>query len=130
MSQRSADERIQALKDAGVELLSYSKMSTINSCLYSAWRTYILHDRGSDNCYSWAGTVCHDSLELLENDKITETDLLPALRPVLPKWTNSVLSSQKAIAEQTKSGNATLPTFVIFVKHIIGQKASLPQRNC
>lgn len=77
MSQRSADERIQALKDAGVELLSYSKMSTINSCLYSAWRTYILHDRGSDNCYSWAGTVCHDSLELLENDKITETDLLP-----------------------------------------------------
>lgn len=77
MSQRSADERIQALKDAGVELLSYSKMSTINSCLYSAWRTYILHDRGADNCYSWAGTVCHDSLELLENDKITEVELLP-----------------------------------------------------
>lgn len=77
MSQRSADERIQALKDAGVELLSYSKMSTINSCLYSAWRTYILHDRGADSCYSWAGTVCHDSLELLENDKITEADLLP-----------------------------------------------------
>ena len=63
IAERARDPRLQALYDEGVNVYSFSKLGTINSCLYGAWRTYILHDRGSGSVYTELGTASHQAIE-------------------------------------------------------------------
>lgn len=80
MSQREKDPRLQALYDQGINVYSYSKLNTIDGCLYEAWQNYVRHDRGTNSIYGVLGNCIHDVLEDIVNQKATETDLLPALR--------------------------------------------------
>ena len=80
MADRAKDPRLQALFDAGVNVYSFSKLSTINQCLYQAWRTYILHDPGISSVYGSLGGCVHDCLQNIVDGKGTTADLLPSLQ--------------------------------------------------
>lgn len=75
MATREYDKRLNELKKSGEELYSISKLDSINNCLYGAYRTYKLKERGKDNVYSICGTRLHDALENIANGTMTEKDL-------------------------------------------------------
>jgi len=81
--ERADDKRLQELKESGVELYSISKLDTINNCLYGAYRTYRLGDRGGNNIYALMGGKLHDVLEGMANGTKTKADLLPAMQEEL-----------------------------------------------
>lgn len=83
MGERAEDKRLQELKDQGVELYSISRLDTINNCLYEAYLTYRLGDRGANNIYAVMGGKLHDVLEGMANGTATKEDLLPAMRAEL-----------------------------------------------
>jgi len=76
---REQDERLNKLKASGKTVYSISRLDTINHCLYEAYRTYILHDRGENNVYAMLGGKVHDVLEAIVNGEATEADLQPAV---------------------------------------------------
>lgn len=80
MAERPRDPRLQKLYDAGMNVYSFSKLGTINQCLYSAWRTYILHDRGLGSVYTELGTAAHEATEDFIAGKINQDALLPAFQ--------------------------------------------------
>lgn len=77
IAERARDPRLQALYDEGVNVYSFSKLGTINSCLYGAWRTYILHDRGGGSVYTELGTASHQAIEDFIEGKIDKSGMLP-----------------------------------------------------
>lgn len=83
MGDRELNPTLAKLKENGIETYSISKLDTINNCMYGAYRTYKLHDRGKNNIYALLGTKVHDTLEGIVNGQNTETDLLPAIRSEL-----------------------------------------------
>lgn len=83
LAERKIDARLKALYDKGVEVFSISKLDTINNCLYEAYRTYKLHERGENNIYGIMGTKIHDTLEGIILGKNTESDLLLAVNSEL-----------------------------------------------
>lgn len=83
MAQREQDPRIQSLYDAGVNVYSFSKLNTIDQCLYSAYRTYVKKDRGLDSVYTSLGSSIHDTLQTIIEGTGTTADLLPAMQNTL-----------------------------------------------
>lgn len=81
--ERADDKRLQELKDSGVELYSISKLDAINNCLFGAYMTYRLGDRGGNNIYAIMGGKLHDVLEGMANGTKTKADLLPAMQEEL-----------------------------------------------
>lgn len=77
IAERAKDPRLQALYDEGVNVYSFSKLGTINNCLYESWRTYILHDRGSGSVYTELGTASHQAIEDFIEGKIDKSGMLP-----------------------------------------------------
>ena len=76
---RASDKRLEEIRASGKPIYSISRLDTINRCLYEAYRTYILHEKGRDSCYALLGGKIHDILEGITNGVNTETDLLPAM---------------------------------------------------
>lgn len=83
MSERNVAPELQALYDADITVYSISRLDCINHCLYEAYRSYKLKQRGDDNIYSLLGTKVHDVLEQITNGSATEADLLPAMEQEL-----------------------------------------------
>lgn len=81
--ERIVSKELQELRDSGEEIFSISRLDSINQCLYSAYRTYRLHDRGDNNIYALLGSRIHDTLEMITNGEATEEDLLPAMNQEL-----------------------------------------------
>jgi len=79
MAEREQDPRITALYDAEKKVYSFSRLASVEQCLYGAWLTYIKHEKGSDNIYSALGGRVHDTLEMITHGKATEADLWPAV---------------------------------------------------
>lgn len=50
---------------------SYSRLTTFEQCNYSYFKQYILKENGSDNVYSLLGSVTHDVVEALQENKMT-----------------------------------------------------------
>ena len=59
---------------------SISRLDAINRCLYEAYRTYILDERGEKNIYTILGSSIHECLENIINNRATEKDLLFAMQ--------------------------------------------------
>lgn len=78
MSERLEDKRLEELKAQGHELYSISKMDTINHCLYDAYLTYRLDNRGGNNIYAIMGGKLHDVLEGMANGTAKKEDLMKA----------------------------------------------------
>lgn len=74
---------IEEIRKSGTEVYSISRLDCINRCLYEAYRTYILGQRGKGNIYSNLGGRIHEVLEGITNGTTTEADLLPAMQAEL-----------------------------------------------
>ena len=83
MAKRENDPRLQKLFDEKKNVYSISKLNCIDQCLYQAYCTYILKDRGLNNCYGIMGSKIHDVLEAIINGDATEKELTPALQAEL-----------------------------------------------
>ena len=83
--ERQPQEILKDLQENNITVYSFSRLETINNCLYEAYRTYILDDRANQipNCYSLLGGKIHDVLEQIMNNKASESDLLPAMNQEL-----------------------------------------------
>ena len=77
--ERASDKRLEELRASGKTIYSISRLDTINHCLYEAYRTYVLGDRGETNVYAMLGSKVHDVLENIVNGISTESDLQPAV---------------------------------------------------
>jgi len=73
--QRELDERLEKLKEQHIPIYSFSRLETINRCLYESYLTYVKGDRGENNIYALLGGKCHDTLEKIMNGEATEADL-------------------------------------------------------
>ena len=76
MGERATDQRLEELKAQGNELYSISKLDSINNCLYGAYLTYRLDNRGGNNIYAIMGGKLHDVLEGMANGTATKDELL------------------------------------------------------
>jgi hypothetical protein len=76
LAKREKDPRLQALFDAGKNVYSISKANTIEECLYEAYNTYILHNKGVNGIYGVLGTRIHDQLEAIVQGEAA-VDTLP-----------------------------------------------------
>ena len=83
MGERATDQRLEELKAQGNELYSISKLDSINNCLYGAYLTYRLDNRGGNNIYAIMGGKLHDVLEGMANGTATKDELLPAMQAEL-----------------------------------------------
>lgn len=79
MAIREKDPRLQALYDAGKMVYSISRCNTINHCLYEAYQTYILHEKGSNGIYGILGTKIHDKLQEIMEGTASADELTPIL---------------------------------------------------
>lgn len=83
MAKREKNQRLQELFDAGMNVYSISKCNTINECLYEAYRSYVIHDKGMNNIYGVLGTRIHDKLEEIVQGKSDVKELSSALNQEL-----------------------------------------------
>lgn len=85
MADREKQRELEELWAQGIPVYSFSKLETINNCLYEAYLTYVkdLRDQQEPNVYSSLGSAIHDCLEAIMNGNATEEDLLPALQKEL-----------------------------------------------
>lgn len=56
-------EKVQKLRKQGIDIYSYSKLSTFHQCKYEYYKTYILRQRGKQNVYAHMGSCIHDAIE-------------------------------------------------------------------
>lgn len=83
IGQRAKEPELQKLFNEGKKVYSFSKLNTIDNCLYEAYETYIQHKRGTPNVYGSLGGEIHDALEAIIHNKKSEADLLPAMQKEL-----------------------------------------------
>ena len=83
MAKRDKDPRLQELFSAGKNVYSISKCNTIEECLFEAYNTYILHNKGTNGIYGILGTKIHDKLEEIINGKATVDELPTTLNEEL-----------------------------------------------
>lgn len=112
MSRASYDKYME-LKKSGVNVYSISRLDSINNCLYGAYRTYKLHDRGGNNVYAIMGSKIHGVLEDIVNGKSTEEDLLPALQEELEDMDSLGISFPK----DSRGGDAIREGWITDMTH-------------
>lgn len=75
---RETDPKLQALWDKGEDVYSISRLNIFNNCEYEYYNTYVLKNRGKNNCYSEIGSVIHDSIEAVYKGEIKPEDIKKA----------------------------------------------------
>lgn len=78
IASRERDPRLQALFDAGKNVYSFSKLSSIGNCPYGAYLSYIAHQkRRKQGVWGVLGGKFHDKLEEIVNGEATKEELIP-----------------------------------------------------
>ncbi|ATF13558.1 hypothetical protein A616_16710 [Brevibacillus brevis X23] len=80
---------VEDLIAKGFKVYSFSKLGTFNNCQYEYYNTYILKNKGIENCYTLLGSTIHNGIELIYSgeqnedtfknkyyNKLTELELL------------------------------------------------------
>lgn len=67
----------------GEQIYSISRLDCIQECLYQAYQTYRLDDRGNNNIWALCGSKIHETLQEIVEGTATEADLLPAMESEL-----------------------------------------------
>ena len=69
IGKKELEKEIQAMRESGEEIYSFSKLETANDCPYAYKLAYIdkREDLSQDNIYSVMGSVIHDALEKTYN---------------------------------------------------------------
>lgn len=83
IGQREKEPELQKLFDEGKKVYSFSKLNTIDNCLYEAYLAYVKHKKGIPNVYGCMGTEIHDTLEMIVHGECDESALIPAMKKEL-----------------------------------------------
>ena len=83
IGQRKKEPELQKLFEENKHVYSFSKLNTIDNCLYEAYLTYVKRKKGIPNVYGCMGTEIHDTLEMIVNGKCDENALIPAMNKEL-----------------------------------------------
>lgn len=75
MAKRQLDSRLEELYKSGKKVYSISKINTIDECLYEAYNSYVLREKGQNGIYGVLGTKIHDKLEAIMNGEATPAEL-------------------------------------------------------
>lgn len=81
------------------ELFSFSKIDSFHNCPRNYYYTYILHQRGADNIYSFLGTTAHNLVEQLYKNEITKDK---AVEEFLQAVDEADMLGLKWLSENTK----------------------------
>lgn len=96
-------------------MYSFSKLSTIENCKYSALLQYIEHRRGDDSIYGILGGCVHDKLEAVINGEAEPSDLKVALTEDLIQMEMLGLEFPKDF----KGGNSIRDNWVNDMNHFV-----------
>lgn len=81
---RKKDPRLQALYDAGKNVYSFSKLSSIENCPYGAYLSYIAHQKNrKQGIWGVLGGKFHDKLEEIMNNEADKKELIPLVETEL-----------------------------------------------
>lgn len=83
IGQRAKNEELERLFAEGKNVYSFSKLNSIDNCLYGAYLSYVKHKKGLPNVYGCMGGEIHDTLELIVNGECAESALTPAMHKEL-----------------------------------------------
>lgn len=79
IGQRAKNEELERLFAEGKNVYSFSKLNSIDNCLYGAYLSYVKHKKGLPNVYGCMGGEIHDTLEMIVNGECAESALIPAM---------------------------------------------------
>lgn len=65
-----ANEKIKELKEKGITVYSHSRLSTMNTCEWEYYNTYVLRNRGQNNFYTEMGSQIHLGMEQIYGDGV------------------------------------------------------------
>lgn len=83
IGQRKKEPELEKLFAENKSVYSFSKLNTIDNCLYEAYLAYIKHKKGIPNVYGCMGTEIHDTLEMILHGECDENALVPAMNKEL-----------------------------------------------
>lgn len=83
IGKRVKEPELEKLFAENKNVYSFSKLNTIDNCLYEAYLAYIKHKKGIPNVYGCMGTEIHDTLEMIVHGECDENALVPAMNKEL-----------------------------------------------
>lgn len=67
-------QKVAELKEQGIEVYSYSRLSSLYNCLYEYKLGYIDKHKGMDNIWTKLGTLIHECVEMIYNGELDESE--------------------------------------------------------
>lgn len=104
---------------------SISRLDTINNCLYEAYQTYRLNDRGDNNIWGYCGSHIHKILQNIVEGTATEKDLLPAMNEELQNLDKFGISFPK----DSKGGDSIRDSWISDMTHFCKTYISPKNKN-
>ena len=83
LGKRETEPIIKELQSQGKQVVSFSRLSTLENCPYEAYLNYIKHKKGEENIYSTLGDAFHDKLQEIIDGYDTVSGLLIVLEKTL-----------------------------------------------
>lgn len=69
IGKRKEEPILAELREAGKQIVSISRLNTIDNCPYEAYLNYVLHRKGQDNVYTFLGDAFHNELQSIMDGK-------------------------------------------------------------
>lgn len=113
MAKRELDPKLKELYNNNKKVYSISKLNTIDNCLYEAYRTYVLHEKGKNGVYGILGGKIHDVLEKIVNGEAKCEDLPDALEAELAELDMLNIDFPK----DAKGGDAIRNNYIVNMNH-------------
>lgn len=67
-------QKVEDLKSQGIDVYSYSRLSSLYNCLYEYKLGYIDKHKGMDNIWAKLGTLIHECVEMIYNGELEVKD--------------------------------------------------------
>lgn len=64
-----AKAKLDELYKSGAKVFSFSKLGTFNNCEYEYYNSYVLKNRGINNIYTELGSLIHNNVEAIYDEK-------------------------------------------------------------
>lgn len=83
VGKREQEPILTELRKAGKQIVSISRLNTMDGCPYEAYLNYVLHKKGESNVYATLGDAIHNELQAIMDGNSTVANLMPTLQNAL-----------------------------------------------
>lgn len=122
LGKRQVEPIIKELESQGKQIVSFSRLSTLENCPYEAYLNYVLHKKGENNIYSALGDTFHDKLQAIIDGKDTEKGLPRVLEKALSDLDTLGMEFPKDSQGGTSIRDAWIADMTHFCKNFIPPK--------